>query len=262
MIIPSRNKKKIRELHAEYKATAQPIVDNVAEAAVAALLAEGLDAGELKKHAGEVARAVVALATLPPNIRAKAVALAGAVAPLDQLPAAMRWYAINHGRPSPLEVYGWEIDLPLLTQAEAERPETEAALKILRAEGDQLIANRGLITGEELRAKLGLTDLEWKQFDRDHRPYYGHAPAPAMLLPDGRRMWDPAFTLTDEGRAQLAKATTLTRAQAADLLKITTSQFDRLKKKVGLKHIDSFKSASGWVSYLYSLADVMKLIED
>ena len=258
MIIPSRNKKRIRELHAEYEKTALPVTEQVAIAAAGVLLEAGIDPETLSKHAQQIGDAVVALACLPPAIRAQVPTLAQLVAPLDPLPAHLRRYAISYGRAG-LNEYGWQQDLPRLAQQSAAAPKSNATQQAKQAASDKLIAEQRLIDDETMCAKLGLGELEWRQFTYEHRTYYNMAPPPAVLLPDGRRMWQGDFNLSAEDRAQLAKATTLTRHQAAELLGVSLAKFDALKKRAGLRHASSFRSASGYAGYLYALADVVKL---
>ncbi|MHB8627671.1 MAG: hypothetical protein ACYDBJ_20160 [Aggregatilineales bacterium] len=121
------------------------------------------------------------------------------------------------------------------------------------------LAEKGLIDQEHTLARLGLT---WRQLRVAERLHLVHSRTmPGVLELVG---YPADASLTSEQYAMINHELTLSAAEAAEELRITPEQFNRLRKQAGIKEagtIAGHTTASGFrtTAYLYRMSDVLSL---
>jgi hypothetical protein len=169
-----------------------------------------------------------------------------------------------------IEGQGWlpGVDEPLLEMRRfltsvAERyrelleERAQAAIQHTRAEADAWAAAHGFIAYEQAVKYSGLSDVEFQAalgrglFTAEFCPYTH----PSIL-----DYFDPAkLRLDADTLAALRAKILVSRAQAADLLGVSVSIFERKRRQLGLRHAGSHQDDRGQREPLYRLNDVLKL---
>ena len=121
------------------------------------------------------------------------------------------------------------------------------------------LAEKGLIDQEHMLARLGLTWRQLRVAERLHLIQSRTMPGVLELVG-----YPADAALTPEQYALINHELTLTAAEAAEELRITPEQFNRLRKQVGIEAagtIAGHTTASGFktTAYLYRLSDVLTL---
>lgn len=123
------------------------------------------------------------------------------------------------------------------------------------------LADKGLIDQEHMLERLGLT---WRQLRVAERLQFVYSRTmPGVLELVG---YPADATLTPEQYARINHELTVTAAEAAEELRITPEQFNRLRKKAGIAAVgtvEGHKTASGFrtTAYLYRMSDVLTLAD-
>ncbi|MBV9388750.1 MAG: hypothetical protein JOZ78_20190 [Chroococcidiopsidaceae cyanobacterium CP_BM_ER_R8_30] len=125
-------------------------------------------------------------------------------------------------------------------------------------EGSEIMKRAELVHPKQLRQME-----EQKSIERMH---YADFPADCVH-PDFRRYGGKSnlyhcsvtFPLSPEQRQELDNATLLTRLEAAAFLDIPETEFDRLKKKLGINQADQRPGRGLNLYYLYRFSDVLLL---